>query len=82
MGSNQYTVIFYAHYCFFLIPLTMISWLHGLAAFGAGVLIFGFTPLLSCSYPGIFKRNAMRVYKNDPNAGRQLIKILKAANWR
>jgi len=75
-------LFFYAHYCFFLIPLSMISWLHGLAAFGAGVLMFVLTPLLSCSYPAIFKRNAMRVYKNDPKAGRQLIKILRAANWR
>lgn len=73
-------LFFYAHYCLFLIPLTMISWLHGLAAFGAGVLLFLFSPLLSRSYPGVFKRHAIRVYKKDPGTGRQLIRILKAAN--
>lgn len=69
----------YAHYCFFLVPLTLLSWLHGLAAFGAGVLLFVFLPLLSRSYSGIFKRNALRVYKKDRHTGKQLIRILKVA---
>lgn len=70
-------LFFYMHYCFFLIPLTLISWLHGLAAFGAGVLLFVFIPLSSKSYLVVFKKNAMRIYKQDPGTGKQLIRALR-----
>ncbi|HBQ1079191.1 TPA: hypothetical protein ACRRC6_004879 [Klebsiella pneumoniae] len=75
-------IFFYAHYCFFLVPLTMLSWLHGLAAFGAGVLMFVFTPVFFRSYLIIFRRNILQVFKKDQVAGRQLIRILNVAGWR
>ncbi|WP_264970352.1 hypothetical protein [Klebsiella variicola] len=44
------TVFCVLHYCLFIIPLTMIDWLHGLAAFGAGILLLVFLPLFRKSY--------------------------------
>ena len=60
------TVFCVLHYCLFIIPLTMIDWLHGLAAFGAGILLL------------VFKAHAVRVHRGDPSTGRLLIRVLKA----
>ncbi|HII0104998.1 TPA: hypothetical protein ACYX6M_001208, partial [Klebsiella variicola] len=62
----------------FIIPLTMIDWLHGLAAFGAGILLLVFLPLFRKSYMPVFKAHAVRVHRGDPSTGRLLIRVLKA----
>ncbi|WP_435930073.1 hypothetical protein [Dryocola sp. BD613] len=71
-------ISFIIHYCVFLILLAMIDWVHGLAAFGAGILLYGFSPLLDEVYLGVFKRRALRIYKKDPAAGKFLIRILQS----
>jgi hypothetical protein len=54
------TVFCVLHYCLFIIPLTMIDWLHGLAAFGAGILLLVFLPLFRKSYMPVFKARCAR----------------------
>lgn len=54
-------VFFSLHYCFFLVILTLIDWLHGLAAFGAGILVFIFLPLQARSYAGIFSKSVSNI---------------------
>jgi len=73
-------ICFILHYCLFLIPLTMLDWLHGLAAFGAGILLFLLCPLLNIIYLQIFKRHALRAFRTDPGKGRLMIKVLKAGS--
>lgn len=75
------TVFCVLHYCLFLIPLTMIDWLHGLAAFGAGILLLVFLPFFRKSYMPVFKAHAMRVHRRDPSTGRLLIRVLKAKTF-
>lgn len=74
VGAN---VFFILHYGIFLVLLSIVDWVHGLAAFGIGVLLFIFLPIIYRTYPGIFKTSAMRIYRLDPATGRLMIKMLR-----
>ena len=78
VGFSLHPGFFILHYGIYLVLLCIVDWVHGLATFGIGVLLFVFLPIAYRTYLGIFKRSAMRVYRLDPATGRLMIKMLSA----
>jgi hypothetical protein len=72
-------ISFAAHYCFVLLIVTLMDWVYGLAAFGAGMIPFVLIPLplLAKTYRGIYRKKALSMYKMAPDSGKIMLKMLK-----